>query len=286
MLFSPSSKPKNFINAPVYHADCIIFDLEDSISIKEKDSARDLLCEAISSLDYSNCQICVRINSLHTPFGEDDVRAIVPAGIRFIRLAMCESSDDIIELDHLLTQIERHSNIPIGSVKIQASIETAKGVLNAREIVHASQRVISLSFGAEDYTRSMGTNRSADGLELSFARQYLPVVAAEAGITAIDTVWSDLENQEGFIKDVTRAKAFGFSGKSCIHPSQIPYVNSTFFPSCDEISYAKKVISAMREAEEKGIGVFTVDGKMVDEPVVAKAYHILMQAGERSVSFE
>ncbi|MCF0144384.1 MAG: CoA ester lyase, partial [Firmicutes bacterium] len=166
-----------------------------------------------------------------------------------------------------------------GSVKIQCSIETAKGVLNARESVAASDRVISLSFGAEDYTNSMGTVRTREGNELTYARTYLPVVAAEAGITAVDTVWSNFKDMDGFEEEVKWAKTLGFTGKSCIHPSQIRPAHRLFSPSEEEIEHAQKIIDAEREATAKGIGVFTVDNKMVDYPIINKARRILIQSG-------
>lgn len=280
MLFCPASQPKMFINAPVFHPDAILFDLEDAVALAEKDSARDLLCAAMEQLSFGDCLVFARINSLRTPIGEADVRAIVPAGVRYLRLAMCESPKDVRRLAALLDEVERSHGIPAGSVKIQCSIETAKGVLNARESVKASDRVISLSFGAEDYTRSMGTSRSKSALELTFARTYLPVVAAEAGISAVDTVWSDLSDEAGFEQEARTAKSLGFSGKSCIHPSQIEVVHKVYTPSEEEVAHARRVIDAMNEAKRAGIGVFTVDGKMVDEPVVSKARRVLQQAGQ------
>lgn len=280
MLFCPASQPKMFLNAPVFHPDAILFDLEDAVAFAEKDSARDLLCAAMEQLDFGKSQVFVRINALRTPFGEADVRAVVPAGVRNLRLAMCEAPEDVQALDVLLTEVEREHGIEAGSVKIQCSIETAKGVLNARETVKASPRVISLSFGAEDYTRSLGTSRSKSALELTYARTYLPVVAAEAEISAIDTVWSALDDEAGFEEEVRTAKALGFSGKSCIHPSQLAVVHRIYTPDTAEVDHARRVIDAMREAERNGIGVFTVDGKMVDAPVVAKARHVLLQIGE------
>lgn len=148
--------------------------------------------------------------------------------------------------------MEAEHQLPVGSVKVQCSIETARGVLNAREIVAASPRVISLSFGAEDYTRSMGTSRSKSAQELQFARTYLPVVAAEAGISAIDTVWSALDDQEGFEAEVRNARALGFSGKSCIHPSQVPVVHRLYTPDEEEVAHARRVMEAMRAAEQAG----------------------------------
>ena len=280
MLFCPASQPKMFLNAPVFQPDAILFDLEDAVAYAEKDSARDLLCEAVGQLDFGACRVFVRINSLHTPFGEEDVRAVVPAGIRYPRLAMCETAADVRELDGLLAAVEAEHQLPVGSVKVQCSIETARGVLNAREIVAASPRVISLSFGAEDYTRFMGTSRSKSAQELQFARTYLPVVAAEAGISAIDTVWSALDDQEGFEAEVRNARALGFSGKSCIHPSQVPVVHRLYTPDEEEVAHARRVMEAMRAAEQAGAGVFTVDGKMVDAPVIAKARRVLLQIGE------
>lgn len=280
MLFCPASQPKMFLNAPVFHPDAILFDLEDAVAFAEKDSARDLLCAAMEQLDFGKSQVFVRINALRTPFGEADVRAVVPAGVRNLRLAMCEAPEDVQALDALLTEVEREHGIEAGSVKIQCSIETAKGVLNARETVKASPRVVSLSFGAEDYTRSLGTNRSKSALELTYARSYLPVVAAEAGISAIDTVWSALDDEAGFEAEVQTAKALGFSGKSCIHPSQLAVVHHIYTPDAVEVDHARRVVEAMREAERNGVGVFTVDGKMVDAPVVAKARRVLLQIGE------
>ena len=280
MLFCPASQPKMFLNAPVFHPDAILFDLEDAVAFAEKDSARDLLCSAMEQLDFGKSLVFVRINALKTPFGEADVRAVVPAGVRNLRLAMCESPEDVQRLAQLLDEVEEEHQIPHGSVKIQCSIETAKGVLNARETVKANPRVISLSFGAEDYTRSRGISRSKSAQELQFARMYLPVVAAEAGISAIDTVWSDLEDEAGFEAEVNNAKALGFSGKSCIHPSQLAVVHRIYTPSEAEVVHARRVIEAMRAAEQAGVGVFTVDGKMVDAPVVAKAQRVLLQIGE------
>lgn len=279
MLFCPASEPKLYINAPVFHPDCILLDLEDSVAYSEKDGARDLLCKAMKALDFGESKVFVRINSLHTPFGEEDVRAVVKAGARNIRLPMCESKEDVEGIDRLLAEVEKEEGLEEGAVKIQCSVETARGVMNARESAAASSRVISLSFGAEDYTNSMGISRTKSGRELAYARSYLPVAAAERGITAIDTVWTDLNDEDGFIEETKNAKELGFSGKSCIHPGQIKTVHKIFSPAQEEIDQAKKIIAAVAEAKRAGKGVFTVEGKMIDSPVIGKALRILSQAG-------
>ena len=154
MLFCPANKPKMYLNAPVFKPDCILFDLEDAVAMSEKDAGRDLLCKAVETLEFGDCMVFARVNGTGTPFFEDDVRAIVPSGIRYMRLAMCDCPDDVVVLDQLLSEVEKECGIEDGTVKIQCSIETAKGVLNARDTVKASDRVISLSFGAEDYTKT------------------------------------------------------------------------------------------------------------------------------------
>ena len=138
---------------------------------------------------------------------------------------------------------------------------------------------LSLSFGAEDYTNSMGTVRTREGNELTYARTFLPVVAAEAGITAVDTVWSNYKDEEGFAEEVKWAKTLGFTGKSCIHPSQIKIAHRLLSPSEEEIEHAQRIVDAEREASAAGIGVFTVDNKMVDYPIINKARRVLIQAG-------
>ncbi|MCQ2547305.1 MAG: CoA ester lyase [Clostridia bacterium] len=280
MLFSPANNPKMYLKAPIFKPDCILFDLEDSVAFTEKDAARDLLCEAVKVLDFGSSDVCVRVNSLRTPFCEKDIKAIVPAGIRFIRLAMCESRDDVVQISQMLSEAEKENGIEEGSVKVQCSIETVKGVLNARDTVSGSDRVVSLSFGAEDYTRSLGTKRTREGRELMYARMYLPVVAAERGISAIDTVWSAIEDMEGLADEAALAANYGFTGKSCIHPNQIEVIHSAFMPTAEDVEHARKVIAALEDAKAKGEGVFVVDGKMVDEPVIQRARKVLMQIGE------
>lgn len=278
MLFCPASEPKMFYNTPVYHPDCIIFDLEDAVAYAEKDSARDLLCEAVKTLDFKDIEIFVRINPLYTAFGETDVREVVKAGVRNIRLPMCETAEDVKKLEALLAEVEKENNIDVGAVKIQCAIETPKGVLNALAIATASPRVVAISFGAEDYTRTLGVDRTKTAKELTYARSYIVLAASVANVDAIDTVWADVSDIEGFRAEVQEAKILGFSGKSCVHPAQVKEVHKIFTPSQEEVEKSLRIIRAAKEAEEKGIGVIAVDGKMVDVPVIQKAERIISLA--------
>ncbi len=278
MLFVPANNPNMMVNAPIFQPDCIAFDLEDAISVKEKDSARDLLVEALKEFDFGGCEVFTRINALSTPFGEDDIKALVPAGLRKIRLPMCETQEDVIALDELLNKVEHEHQLPLGCVKIMASIETAKGVMNSYQIAGASDRVTAISFGAEDFTNSMGIDRSGTGMELFTARSQIALSASANGIDSFDTVYIDIDDKEGFCEEAEQAKQLGFSGKSVIHPSQVDLVHEIFAPEKEEIEHAKRVIAAIEEAEQQGLGVVSLDGKMIDAPVVEKAQRIITLA--------
>lgn len=277
MMFVPGANAAMLRDAPLYGADSIMFDLEDAVSLKEKDSARTLVHFALKTFDYSNVETVVRINSLEAG-GAQDVEAMVLAGVEVIRLPKTETAQDILDVDAVITSVEKDNQIPVGTTKMMAAIESAEGVLNAREIAKASERLIGIALGAEDYVTNMKTKRYPDGQELSFARNMILHAARAAGIAAIDTVYSDVDNVEGFQNEVQQIKQLGFDGKSVINPRQIPLVNAIYTPIDKEIQNAKEVIWGIREAEAKGSGVISVNGKMVDKPIVERAQRVIALA--------
>ena len=277
MMFVPGANAAMLRDAPLYGADSIMFDLEDAVSLKEKDSARTLVHFALKTFDYSNVETVVRINSLEAG-GAQDVEAMVLAGVEVIRLPKTETAQDILDVDAVITSVEKDNQIPVGTTKMMAAIESAEGVLNAREIANASERLIGIALGAEDYVTNMKTKRYPDGQELSFARNMILHAARAAGIAAIDTVYSDVDNVEGFQNEVQQIKQLGFDGKSVINPRQIPLVNAIYTPTDKEIQNAKEVIWGIREAEAKGSGVISVNGKMVDKPIVERAQRVIALA--------
>lgn len=277
MMFVPGANAAMLRDAPLYGADSIMFDLEDAVSLKEKDSARTLVHFALKTFDYSNVETVVRINSLEAG-GAQDVEAMVLAGVEVIRLPKTETAQDILDVDAVITSVEKDNQIPVGTTKMMAAIESAEGVLNAREIAKASERLIGIALGAEDYVTNMKTKRYPDGQELSFARNMILHAARAAGIAAIDTVYSDVDNVEGFRNEVQQIKQLGFDGKSVINPRQIPLVNAIYTPTDKEIQNAKEVIWGIREAEAKGSGVISVNGKMVDKPIVERAQRVIALA--------
>ncbi|OJG22970.1 citrate (Pro-3S)-lyase, beta subunit [Enterococcus columbae DSM 7374 = ATCC 51263] len=276
-MFVPGANAAMLRDAALYGADSIMFDLEDAVSLKEKDSARALVHFALKTFDYSNVETVVRINSLDS-YGKQDIEAMVLAGVNVIRLPKTENKQDIIDVDNEITRVEEENGLLVGTTKMMAAIESAEGILNVREIATASKRLIGIALGAEDYVTNLKTKRYPDGQELFFARSMILHAARAAGIAAIDTVYSDVENVEGFKEEVKRIKQLGFDGKSVINPRQIPIVNAIYAPTPKEIQQAKEVIWAIREAEEKGSGVISLNGKMVDKPIVERAQRVIALA--------
>lgn len=277
MMFVPGANAAMLRDAPLYGADSVMFDLEDAVSLNEKDSARTLVHFALKTFDYSAIETVVRINGLDT-VGALDIEAMVLAGVNVIRLPKTETAQDIIDVAAVITQVEEENDLPVGTTKMMAAIESAEGVLNARDIATASDRLIGIALGAEDYVTNMKTRRYPDGQELLFARSMILHAARAAGIAAIDTVFSDINDTDGFIDETTRIKQLGFDGKSVINPRQIPLVNGIYAPSKAEIQQAKEVIWAIREAESKGSGVISLNGKMVDKPIVERAERVIALA--------
>ncbi|HGK8361190.1 citrate lyase beta chain / citryl-CoA lyase subunit [Streptococcus pyogenes] len=285
MMFVPGANAAMLRDAPLFGADSIMFDLEDSVSLKEKDTSRALVHFALKTFDYSSVETVVRVNGLDS-CGALDIEAVVLAGVNVIRLPKTETAQDIVDVEAVIERVERENGIEVGRTRMMAAIESAEGVLNAREIAKASKRLIGIALGAEDYVTNMKTRRYPDGQELFFARSMILHAARAAGIAAIDTVYSDVNNTEGFQNEVRMIKQLGFDGKSVINPRQIPLVNEIYTPTKKEIDHAKQVIWAIREAESKGSGVISLNGKMVDKPIVERAERVIALATAADVLSE
>ncbi|WP_165618676.1 citrate (pro-3S)-lyase subunit beta [Streptococcus pyogenes] len=285
MMFVPGANAAMLRDAPLFGADSVMFDLEDSVSLKEKDTSRALVHFALKTFDYSSVETVVRVNGLDS-CGALDIEAVVLAGVNVIRLPKTETAQDIVDVEAVIERVERENGIEVGRTRMMAAIESAEGVLNAREIAKASKRLIGIALGAEDYVTNMKTRRYPDGQELFFARSMILHAARAAGIAAIDTVYSDVNNTEGFQNEVRMIKQLGFDGKSVINPRQIPLVNEIYTPTKKEIDHAKQVIWEIREAESKGSGVISLNGKMVDKPIVERAERVIALATAAGVLSE
>lgn len=274
-MFVPGNNPGMMQDAFIYSPDSIMLDLEDSVTMAEKDAARLLVYNALKTIDYGTTEMVVRINPLNTPYGKKDVEAMVKAGVDVIRMPKTETADEVREVEAEILKWEEELGC-VGRTKIMAAIESALGIVNAYPIAVASKRMMGIALGAEDYCANLKTQRTQGdnpnfGLELLLARQTIVVAARAAGIDALDTVYSNLDDMETFRKEVELIKTLGFDGKSIINPRQIEIVNEVFAPKQKDIEKALKIIAAIKEAEKKGSGVIAVNGKMVDRPVVIRA---------------
>jgi citrate lyase subunit beta/citryl-CoA lyase len=273
----PGNNPDLMRNGGLFGADSVILDLEDSVSPGEKDAARILVRNTLLTIDYFDCERIVRINPLSTEYGADDLEMVVPYGVDTILVPKCESAGDIKKVEEIIARLEKEHSLGY-EVLIMPLIETAKGIFNAYEIGAASGRVVALCFGAEDFTADIGAERTKEGTESFTARSMLVLGAKAAGVQVIDTVFSDVQDEEGLIASTREAMALGFEGKGVIHPAQIAPIHAVFSPAPDRIEYAKKVVAAIEKARSEGSGVATLGSKMIDAPIETRARKILRLA--------
>ena len=269
-MFVPGNNPGMMADAYIYGPDSIMLDLEDSVTMAEKDTARLLVYNALKTIDYGDTEMVVRINPLNTPYGKKDIEAVVKAGVDVIRMPKTETAEEVIEVEREIEKVEKEIGC-LGRTQIMAAIESALGVVNAYAIATASKRMMGIALGAEDYSANLKTQRTPEGSELLLARETIVVAARAAGIDALDTVYSNLNDMETFRNEVEAIKKLGFDGKSIINPRQIEVVNEVFAPKEKDIQKSLTILAAIKEAEKKGSGVIAVNGKMVDRPVVLRA---------------
>jgi len=229
MLFVPGSNAAMISNTFIYKPDAIMFDLEDAVALKEKDSARILVAHALQHPLYQEIETVVRVNPLDSEFGLADLNAVVRAGVDVVRMPKTETAQDVIDMDREITEIEKVCGREVGSTKMLAAIESPLGITQANQIATASKRLIGIALGAEDYVRNLKTERSPEGIELLFARCSILQAARAAGIQAFDTVYSNANNEEGFLKEAALIKQLGFDGKSLVNPRQIEFLHNLFF---------------------------------------------------------
>lgn len=278
MLFVPGSNAAMISNTFIYKPDSIMFDLEDAVALKEKDSARILVAHALQHPLYQEIETVVRVNPLDSEFGLADLNAVVRAGVDVVRMPKTETAQDVIDMDHEITEIEKACGREVGSTQMLAAIESPLGITQANQIATASKRLIGIALGAEDYVRNLKTERSPEGIELLFARCSILQAARAAGIQAFDTVYSNANNEEGFLAEAALIKQLGFDGKSLINPRQIELLHNLFAPTQKDVDQARRIIDAAEEAERNGLGVVSLNGKMIDAPIIDRAKLVLERA--------
>ncbi len=280
MLFIPGSNAAMLSTAFGYRPDSIMFDLEDAVALREKDSARLLVFHAIRNPVYRGIETVVRINPLNAAFGLKDLEAAVRAGAEVIRLPKTDSPEDVRRLEETVQLIERECGREPGATRLMAAIESASGVVNAVTIATASRRMMGIALAGFDYVVDMQTERG-DGTELFYARCAVLHAARAARIDAFDVVFGNINDEAGFVKEAELAKRLGFNGKSLINPRQIELLHNVYAPSAQDVADAGQVVAAAEQAEREGLGVVSLNGRMVDAPIINRARRVL-QLAERS----
>ena len=278
MLFLPGNNPNLLINGNCLGADAVIFDLEDAVAPAEKDAARILVRNTMRYMDFGTCEMIVRINSIDTPSWRKDIDAILPYQPSLILLPKTGTAQDALAADEYMTEVEQKLGMEPNTVGLMPLIETAMGVENSFAIASSTKRIKALFLGAEDLTADLQCKRTKEGREIEYARTRLVVAARAAGVDVYDTPFTDVNDDEGIVKDAEYAKALGFTGKSSISPRHVEVINRVFSPTMREIEYAYEVLEAIEEAKAQGKGAIALYGKMIDAPIVARAERTIAAA--------
>lgn len=271
-IYLPGNRPRMIQKGPGLGADAVILDLEDSVSPEQKDAARFLVSRAIKMIDFCLSEVMVRINPLNHE-GLVDLAAILVAGPDAVVVPKCESKADVQVVENAIKEAKLSKQI-----SILPMIETAKGILNAYEVACASPMVDAITFGGEDFTQDIGATRTKAGKEIFWGRSMVIIAAKAARVQALDTVFSDLTDEEGLRRDTIEIKEMGFDGRAAIHPSQIQIIHECFSPTEKEVQYAVNVLFAADKARIEGSGVAVVNGKMIDKPIIQRAEKIIRYA--------
>ncbi len=282
LIFVPGNRRDMLTKARDFDADVIIADLEDSVPPNEKENARKMVSELTPSLPAKGQRMMVRINSLDTGLTRDELNEVVGPHLYGISAGKVESPWDVREYDRLMSQAEARAGVPVGALRLIPWIENAKAVVRAFEIAAASPRVVGVAFGAEDFTDDMGVKRTDEGDEVYFPRAYVGTAAKAAEVLALDSPYVNFRDADGLKADAAAALKLGFKGKFAIHPSQIDIITEMFSPDMDEVEHARRVLEVWKEAEAAGRGSTSLDGKMVDVPIVKRAQNLLALADRMS----
>ncbi len=275
LIFVPGNRRDMLEKAAAFPADIVVPDMEDSVPLSEKSAARDTVADTIPALAQAGKRVMVRVNALSTGLLEEDLRAAVTPHTYAVNVGKVDTPWDAQQIDAIMAAAEARIGLPRGSVRMAPYIETALAVVNAYAVCSATPRIVAAAFGAEDFTVDMGTQRTDQGAEVLMPRAAVAIAARAADVTPIDVVYANFRDEEGLRRDTLVGKSLGYKGKFAIHPAQLGPINEILSPMPEEVEYARRVIAAFEESEAQGRGATSLDGKMIDEPVVKRARNLL-----------
>ncbi|MDH3688545.1 MAG: CoA ester lyase [Gammaproteobacteria bacterium] len=271
LLFVPGNQPKMLEKALGFAPDAVVPDMEDSVPPQEKINARKVIAEHLPRLSEGGRVVIPRINALDTGLVQDDLRAVISQHIFGVSIGKIQGVDDLVHVSQIIEKLEQEASLTPGVIKLIPWLETAPSIINAYEICKSSDRIVAVAFGAEDFAQDMGIERSEDEAESLYVRQKICVAARAADLLALDTPYFKFKDDDGLRSNSLAARALGFKGKFAIHPGQIEVINRAFSPSEEEIEHAQRVVDAYEQAERMGRGSTSLDGMVIDVPVVKRA---------------
>lgn len=278
LLYMPGDDRRKIEKSTTLDVDCICMDLEDGVAATRKVEARAVIAQAMKELDFGTSERCIRINSIGSGLESFDLVAALATEPDSIVVPKIESAEQVKWVSKHIEKYELSSNKEIGSIHLLIGVETAKGILNLREIAEADKRLEAIIFGAEDYAASIGAKRTKEAMEVLYARQAVVAACAANDIQAIDMVFIDFRDDEGLRLEAEQGAGFGFSGKQIIHPNQVLIVQEAFSPSDEAVEYARRIVETFEASQREGKGAYALDGKMIDMPLLKNAQRVLDRA--------
>lgn len=278
LLFVPGNKESMLAKAVGFRPDAFVPDMEDSVPPNEKGNARETIRKSLAQLAATGVPVIPRVNALETDWIEADLGAVVGPHIVGVSVGKVRNAGDVSAISQLIASLEAQAGLGNGTVKLLPWIETAEAIVNCDAICRASDRILGVAFGGEDFTNDMGIERLEDESQVLYARSRICVAARAAHVLALDTPYFKLRDPDGLRINAGRAKSLGFKGKFAIHPDQIGALNEVFSPSEQEVAHARRVVAAYEEAERAGRGSTSLDGWVIDVPVVKRARALLALA--------
>ncbi|HLO14196.1 MAG TPA: CoA ester lyase [Anaerolineales bacterium] len=278
LLYMPGDDRRKIEKATTLGVDCICMDMEDGVAITRKSEARAVIAQAVKDLDFGTSERCIRINSFGSGFEKFDLAAAVATNPDAIVVPKIETAEQVRSISEYIEMYELSSKLDIRSIRMLVGVETAKGILNLKEIAEADKRLDALIFGAEDFAASVAATRTKEATEVLYARSAVVMACAANELQAIDMVYIDFHDIEGLRAEAEQGARLGFSGKQIIHPNQVAAVQEAFTPSDEAIEYAQRVVKAFAASQKEGRGAFALDGKMIDMPLLKNAQKVLERA--------
>jgi citrate lyase subunit beta-like protein len=278
LLYMPGDDRRKIEKSTTLGVDSLWVDMEGGVAGNKKAEARAVIALAIKELDFGNSERCIRINNIGSGLEKRDLVAALATNPDAIVVPKIETAEQVKWVSEHIESYELSSNLNIGAIRLLIGVETAKGILNLKEIAESDKRLEAIIFGAEDYAASVGATRTQEATEVLYARSAVVTACAANDLQAIDMVYIDFRDLDGLRVEAEQGAGFGFSGKQVIHPNQVSVAQEAFTPSDSAIEYAKRIVESFESSQKEGKGAYALDGKMIDMPLLKNAQKVLERA--------